>query len=182
MVNIFDIRPETKAIRDRLITLEGVESISAKHPQIILPVRGDCLEGAGIMDGGWMAVDFTRFPAPPRLKSKGGDGSEDLCLCYAVFPGTTTPAVMSKVYMGVWGARQMVGTHYKSMWKGSEFRMNCAMMAEKIFGVIFASWSPDGTALWERDPDSFPKKLGTAPTIHGENVGDPIVIAEEFPA
>jgi len=173
-VNIFDIKPELKTSQDRLITLEEVENAIATASQAIIPIRGDCLEGARVMGGGWVAVDFTRFPAPPRSRSKGGDSSEDLCLCYAVFPGTKTPAIMGKAYMGVWGSWQMVGTHYKSMWVGDKFRMNCAMRAERIFGVIFASWDPDGALLWERAPDSFPDRLGTVPTIRGGNIGDPI--------
>ena len=115
-----------------------------------------------------MAVAFDRVPAPPRHKSKGGDGSEDLCLCYATFPGTRKPSVMLKAYDGVWGAYQMVGTRYKSMWDGDRFRPNCGMFAERIFGVIFASWDKDGNLLWERDLDSFPATLGSTPTLHGE--------------
>ena len=98
----------------------------------------------------------------------------DLCLCYATFPGTRKPTVMCKAYDGVWGAYQMVATRYKSMWDGDRFRPNCGMFAERIFGVIFASWDKEGNLLWERDPESFPATLGTMPTIHGENIGDPI--------
>lgn len=142
--------------------------------QAVFPVSGNCLEGAGVEDGGWVAVDFTRFPAPPRYKNNGGDGSVDLCLCYAVFPGQRRPTVMCKAYDGVWGAWQMVGTRYKSMWVGDKLRMNCGMRAEQIFGVIIASWGRDGELLWERDPDTFPDKLPSTPTIHGSNVSDPI--------
>lgn len=147
-------------------TLEDIQSI--KETRAILLVVGDCLEGAGVEDGGWVAVDFTRFPAPPRYKSKGGDRSEDLCLCYATFPGQRRPAVMCKAYTGVWGPWQMVGTCYKSMWDGDKFRPNCGMRAEEIFGVIFASWGRNGELLWERDPTEFTAKLGTEPTIGGE--------------
>ena len=70
------------------------------------------------------------------IRDRGGDGSEDLCLCYATFPGTRKPTVMCKAYDGVWGAYQMVGTRYKSMWDGDRFRPNCGMFAERIFGVI----------------------------------------------
>ena len=71
--------------RITLLTLEEVESIMSETSQAIIPISGDCLEVAGVVDGGWVAVDFTRFPAPPRYKSKGGDGSIDLCLCAAPF-------------------------------------------------------------------------------------------------
>ena len=159
-----------------MATLESVEAMMSETDQAIIPVAGDCLEGAGVQDGGWVAVAFDRYPAPPRYKSRGGDGSVDLCLCYATFPGTRKPTVMCKAYDGVWGACQMVGTRYKSMWDGDRFRPNCGMFAERIFGVIFASWDRDGELLWERDPDSFPDKLGTAPTIHRENISDPLPV------
>lgn len=68
----------------------------------------------------------------------------------------------------------MVGTRY-DMSKGKH-RMNCSMEAQRIFGVIFASWDADGRLLWQRDPDSFPEQLGTAPSIRGGNLGDPIPI------
>ena len=154
--------------RITLLTLEEVESIMSETSQTIIPISGDCLEGAGVVDGGWVAVDFTKFPAPPRYKSKGGDGSIDLCLCYGVPPGRRGPIVMSKAYDGVWGNWQMVSTRYKNMWIGNQPRLNWGTRAERIFGVIFASWDQDGNLLWERDPGSFLDRLWTAPTIHGE--------------
>ena len=154
--------------RPSLVTLEAVEDAIKEHPQAIFYVEGDCLEGAGVLDGGQVAVDFTRFPAPPRYKSKGGDGSVDLCLCYATFPGYKRPTVMCKAYGGVFGTYQMVGTRYKSMLGVNNLRLNCSMFAERIFGVIFASWDKEGNLLWERDLEEFPRELGTAPTIRGE--------------
>lgn len=76
-----------RSIKPGVVTVETIEAIMADGPCAILPVAGDCLEGVEVVDGGWVAVDFTRRPAPPRYKSKGGDGSSDLCLCYATFPG-----------------------------------------------------------------------------------------------
>lgn len=81
---------------------------------------------------------------------------------------------MLKEYQGVWGPWQMVGTRY-DLEKGKH-RMNCGMEAKRIFGVVFASWDADGRLLWERSRDSFPEQLGTMPTIHGDNVGDPIPV------
>ena len=75
---------------------------------------------------------------------------------------------MCKSYDGVWGSHQMVGTRYKSLWDGDKLRMNCGMMAERIFGVIFASWGRDGRLLWERGTEEVPDKLGETPTIGGE--------------
>ena len=156
-----------ETIHGNLATLKSVEAIMEETDRAIVPVVGDCLEGAGVQDGGRVAVAFDRYPAPPRHKSRGGDGSVDLCLCYATFPGTRKPSVMLKAYDGVWGAYQMVGTRYKSMWDGDRFRPNCGIFAERIFGVNFASWDKDGNLLWERDLNSFPATLGCTPTIHG---------------
>lgn len=161
-------------ISQQFMTCEQVETVMEHNEQAIIPVSGDCLEAVQVVDGGWVAVEFTRFPAPPRHKSKGGDGSSDLCLCYAVFPGQRNPSVMLKEYQGVWGPWQMVGTRY-DLEKGKH-RMNCGMEAKRIFGVVFASWDADGRLLWERSRDSFPEQLGTMPTIHGDNVGDPIPV------
>ena len=143
-------------------SLADVEAVVAQYDRVIVPVAGDCLEGVSVMDGGYVLVDFTHRPAPPRFKSKGGDGSSDLCLCYAA--GT----LMLKEYQGVWGPWQMVGTRYKSMWDGDKLRLNGAIRADKILGVVTTSWAPDGTLLWERDPETFPTELPAAPTIHGE--------------
>lgn len=166
---VLEVRPDP---RTNIITHEEVSVIMETNRQAIFPVSGDCLEGAQVMDNGWVYVDFTRRPAPPRYKSKGGDGSSDLCLCYAVFPGQKLPAMMLKEYLGVWGPWQMVGTRY-DLAKGKH-PYNCCMMAEEIHGVVIASWGPDGYLLWKRDPESFPKELGTASTIHGVNIGEPI--------
>lgn len=160
--------------RKEHLTLGSVEEIMSETDRAIIPVVGDCLEGAGVQDGGWVAVDFTRFPGPPRLKSKGGDGSVDLCLCCATYRADQAPTVMCKAYDGVWGACQVVSTRYKNTWDSGEYRMDVGLFAERIYGVIFASWDKEGKLLWERDPDSFPTTLGTTPTIHGENIGDPI--------
>ncbi len=154
--------------RGRVATLREIESAMLQGAQAIFPVVGECLEGAGVQDGGWVAVDFTKYPAP-RYKSKDGDESEDLCLCYAAFPGAPGPRVMCKAYCGVWGHWQMVGTRYKHLWEGRDkLRMNCAMPAWRIFGVIFGSWSRAGKLLWERAPESFPDRLDHTPSIGGD--------------
>lgn len=163
-------------ISGKLLTIEQVEEIMEHNQRAIIRVSGDCLEAVRVVDGGWVAVDFTRFPAPPRHRSKGGDGSKDICLCYAVFPGQIAPAVMIKAYDGVWGTWQMVGTRYDLTRGGN--RMDYGMEAKKIFGVAYASWNADGKLLWQRDPHSFPKQLGTTPTIHSENIGDPVPLPD----
>lgn len=125
-----------RPIKPGVATVETIEAIMADGPCAILPVAGDCLEGVDVVDGGWVAVDFTRRPAPPRYRSKGGDGSSDLCLCYATFPGAPGPMVMYKEYQGVWGPWQMVGTRYKSMWEGGKLRLNCGMVAKRNSGPV----------------------------------------------
>ena len=106
---VLEPRPE---VGHKLLTLEQVETIMEHNERAILPISGDCMERAGVVDGGWVAVDFTHFPAPPRYRSKGGDDSEDICMCYAVYPGQRFPSVMFKAYTGVWGTWQMVGTKF----------------------------------------------------------------------
>ena len=54
------------------------------------------------------------------------------------------------------------------MWEGGKLRLNCGMVAKRIFGVIVASYDQDGRLLWQRNPEEFPEELGTAPTIHGD--------------
>lgn len=152
-------------------TLEIMEQIAATDKQAIFPVSGDCMEGMDIMDSGKVLVDFTRFPVPPRCKSEGGDGSVDACLCWA------EDRLMVKEYIGRWGPWQMVSTRYADQWKGGEYRQNGGIRAERIFGVILASWDRDGVLLWERDPSEFPEELCNMPTIHGVNVDLGSVVA-----
>ena len=63
------IRP--KPIRPGLTNLEDIEAIIAEVPCAILPVSGDCLAAVDVVDGGWVAVDFTRRPAPPQVQEQG---------------------------------------------------------------------------------------------------------------
>ena len=133
-----DLGPRPK-VGHKLLTLEQVETIMEHNERAILPISGDCMERAGVVDGGWVAVDFTHFPAPPK------NGHEDVCMCYAVYPGRHTPAIMCKAYLGVWGTWQMVGTRY-DLSKGKH-PYNCCMDAERIFGVVYASWDADGHLL-----------------------------------
>ena len=61
------VLPADKLLRSPdLISLADIEAIMEEKDHAIIPVKGDCLEGAGVMDGGWVAVDFTRRPSPPR--------------------------------------------------------------------------------------------------------------------
>lgn len=146
--------------------LSGIARAAADG-QAIFPIVGDCMEAAGIEDGGYIAVDFTHYPRPPRTED-GRHVHGDPCLCYAAPPGTDAPAVMCKEYCGVWMG-QMVGTRYDH-WKGGEYRMDCAFTAEAILGVVFASWGRDDLLKWHRDPEAFPTEMPKGCTVRGGNV------------
>lgn len=68
-------------VKKALMAAETVETISERDDWVILPVAGDCMEAAGIENGGWVAVDFTHMPRPPKY---GDGGYQDACLCLAV--------------------------------------------------------------------------------------------------
>lgn len=130
------------------------------------------MEGAGVEDGGRVAVDFTHYPRPGRQedgKYVGGDP----CICYASFPSRNIdgpdnpPIIMCKQYDGFW-AGHMVGTKYKR-WEGGKFKMDCSFPAIAILGVIYASWGRDGKLKWEADPNAYPTELPQRCTIEGEN-------------
>lgn len=159
--------PVFRAEPGRYIAAEEIETIMNETPRIMLPVIGDCMERADIEDGGWVAVDFTHMPRPPKF---GEDGYVDPCLCLAVWPGLTSPTVMVKAYTGKWGQQHMVGTQYDH-WKSGDYRTDVGMFAERVYGVVFASWGKDGTLLWERDVEDHPLELPTASTITGGNAG-----------
>lgn len=153
------------------VTLQEVIQVAVRDGKAVFPIIGDCMEGRDIMNGGWVAVDFTHYPRPGR-KVDGKYISGDPCMCYASFPSKGMepehpPAIMCKEYDGVW-LGHMVGTRYRRT--DGKIRMNCGFPAIAILGVIFASWSPDGELLWETDPDDYPTELPTEITIKGENI------------
>lgn len=154
-------------------TLAEVEALTAED-SAVLPVVGDCMEGAGIPDGGFVAVSFRHFPRPPKYKKTSGFDRHDACLCWLTYRGRSYAGI--KEYDGVWGRVQMVGTRYKQ-YEDRGFRMNAGMFADRIFGVVFACWDPAGRPLWQRDLANYPRELGTTPTIHGDNIGDPQPVA-----
>jgi len=139
-----------------LITLEGLFRAATQSRQAVITTKGDCMEGRSIVDGGRIAVDFTRRPRPDR-REDGKFIPGDPCLCYASFPSSdpggpgNPPVVMCKIYNGVWMGH-MVGTKYKQ--HTGEWRMDCSFQALAIFGVAFASWDRDGKLLWKTDPDA----------------------------
>lgn len=128
--------------------------------QAYCPTTGDCLAGLGVEPGDEILVDFTRYPAPPRYKAKGGDGGVDICLC------VDRGVPVFKVYEGCWGPFQVVSTRYKQ-------GLNHAFFTNRILGVAVQLLGPDGTVKWKRDPSTYPTTLCTESTIHGDNVSDP---------
>ena len=121
-------------------------------------VSGRCMEGMGIYNGDYIAVDSSKFPKP---------NNNDVCLCYAKYPGEERPELMAKEYIGVWGTMQLVGTRYID-------RMNCGFKPISIIGVIFAVYSPCGALRWEKDISDYPERLGRSSTIRGDNMGEPV--------
>ena len=174
-----------RPIKPGVATVETIEAIMADGPCAILPVAGDCLEGVDVVDGGWVAVDFTRRPAPPRYRSKGGDGSSDLCLCYATFPGAPGPMVMYKEYQGVWGPWQMVGTRYKSMWEAApQLWHGGKAYLRRDCGLLRPGWAapvaeePRGVSQEAGNSANHPRRCGAVPG--GESMITFPVTAETF--
>ena len=144
--------------------------------QVFFNVQGTCMEAAGIEDGGYVLVDFTKFPKPPRHKSKGGDGSYDCCLCKLMFyEGEGSVGV--KKYSGKWGGWHCVGTQYLPEHNPcGDPRIQRGLFADKIYGAVIASYNKYGQLIWQRDPKEFLDQLSEKPSIFGENVGDPIAL------
>lgn len=147
-----------------LATLESVVH-AATYKQAGFRVSGDCLAGAGINGGDIAAVDFTRYPRPPRGKEY------DYCLCYGRMPGMDEDIIMVKQYSGVMGGMQLVSTRYKQ--EPGHFRMNCGFEPKAILGVVYAVYDSEHKLKWETVPAIYPESLGTEPTISGEGIGDP---------
>ena len=137
------------------------------------PIAGHCMEGAGIVDGGTVVVDFTRYPRTPRYKSKGGDGSYDCCICKV----DQNDHLSVKRYDGKWGNIHCVSTMYRPEDSPYGPGMQQGSFAEKIYGVVIASYGKDGKLIWKRDPSTFPAELSEEPTIFGENCGDPMPVS-----
>lgn len=166
------INIDSEMLQQHIISLAQVMKIAKEQESCIFPVNGDCLAGAGIDNGDFIAVSFRRFPRPPKYMDKDGINRQDQCLCFAKFPGEPMPAVMIKEYHGKWGSYSMVSTRYKQE-KGKPYHMNAGFFALAIIGVVFACWDSAGLLKWQCDLNDYPEKLETAPTIHGGNCGDP---------
>lgn len=124
-----------------------------------LPVAGDCLEGAGILDGDSVAVCLTRFPRPPKYYRKDGCDLHDFCLCYRLDrPGP----LLVKRYEGVCFGEHHAGTRYAR--RLGEIVMD-ASFPVKVLGVVFGVYDKKGREKWRLPLDIFPERLGTRETV-----------------
>ena len=154
---------------DKLSFESALETARETRGPAVSRVIGDCLAGAGVLSGDFVGIDFNRKPRPPLFKKKHGVDRVDICLCYALFPGTKAPTVLLKQYHGVWGSWQMVGTRPA---KG----LGACFDAMEIYGVVFACWDSAGVLKWEQDISDCPVELSTIPTVGGGDVSDPLPI------
>ena len=156
----------------RLLRPENVDSNSSS--KAFFCISGNCMEAAGIEEEGYVLVDFTKFPKPPRHKSKGGDGSYDCCLC-KLMSHEGEGSVGVKAYGGKWGAWHSIGTRYTP--EGNPHPpFQWGWFADKIYGAVIASYNKHGQLIWQRDPKEFLDRLSEEPSIFGDNVGDPIAL------
>ena len=156
----------------QLLRAEAIDV--AGSPQAFFCVQGTCMEAAGIEDGGYVLIDFTKFPKPPRHKSRGGDGSYDCCLC-KLMACRGEGSVGVKAYSGKWGALHSIGTRYTQ--EGNPHPpFQEGWFADKIYGAVIASYTKHGQLIWQRDPKEFLERLSEEPSIFGDNVGDPIAL------
>ena len=146
-------------------TLEEIERISVRNQVAVFPVTGDCMEGAGIDKGDYIAVSFRHFPRPQS------EGAHDACLCW-VKGSEGRPFLGVKEYLGVWGKMQSVETRNKED-PEKPFRMDAGFIAERIFGVVYACYDSNHHLKWGKDLKQYPEHMGTSSTIFGTNCGCP---------
>lgn len=126
-------------------------------------VSGNCLEGAGILDGDAVGVALDRFPKPPKFGPQGVE-REDFCLCRRLDqPGP----LLVKRYDGRAFGQPCVGTRYKS--SGDRRRVDVSFPVE-VLGVVIALWDKSGTPVWHRPPESFPESPEPGGEIPFHNV------------
>ena len=136
-----------KEISNAPVTAEQIREAGTEY--IFMPVSGDCLEGANICEGDFVAVDLTKYPMP---------GADNICVCYAEFPGANVRSVMLKEYVGIWGPLQLVGTRYDFVNNFKSGRLNCCFYADEIFGTVCACWDKEGRSKWTCDDELWTKQ------------------------
>lgn len=126
-------------------------------------VSGNCLEGAGILDGDAVGVALDRFPKPPKFGPQGVE-REDFCLCRRLDqPG---PLLVKRYDERAFG-QPCAGTRYKS--SGDRRRVDVSFPVE-VLGVVIALWDKSGTPVWHRPPESFPESPEPGGEIPFHNV------------
>lgn len=163
---------------ENIIPCEKIESAAQKNRFVALRISGDCLEASDVCHGDIVFVDFQRMPRVPLYKGHNGEDRSDLCLCLAQTSNMPAPIIMAKRYVGKWGPWHMVGTDYRQK-QNAPYRMNWAVRAIKVYGVLCACLGEDGNLKWSIDTQKFPTALPESATICGGNVGDPIPLSSE---
>ena len=132
----------------------------------LLPVKGDCLEKLGVMDGGFLLFDRTKMPLPD---------ADDVCLCRAMHGNAgNRSTVFVKRYDGLWGSWHSVSTCRA----GDGIVIQSGFFVSLIYATACACYAPGGALVWEKNLSGNPSELITKPTIKGISIGNP----KEFPA
>ena len=116
----------------------------------------------GIHDDDYVVVDFTVKPISRRAQE-----GQDAVLIW------NRGRLMVKEYIGAWGCEQMVGTRYKNPYPAAHGKMDSALMADYIFGVVKACYDNSFNLRWERNLTGYPSELSGEQMIRGVNVGTP---------
>lgn len=177
-----------KAVEKAMSFIEGAFSIVIATKDKLIAVRdrngfrplcmGRLSNNAVVFASETCALDAIGATRMPRAPKYGAGGYIDPCLCLVRWQGRGRPLVMVKAYTGKWGSMHTVSTRYADQWAGGEYRMDAGLFAEKIYGVVFASWDRDGRLKWKRDLGGHPTELPTAATIRSINVGEPEDLSE----
>lgn len=146
--------------RPRFATYERVRAHAKKNEIMHVKVVGDCMEGAGIEDGDILVVDLRKMP----LKGDAVSVYIRSLNCVGV-----------KEYFGAWGPFQWVSTCCASVHHKDGLRLNQMAIADHIFGVAFACYSPDKKLKWKRDISDRPEELSMEQVITGGNIGEPVL-------
>lgn len=127
------------------------------------PVSGDCLEGAGILDGDSVEVCLTRFPRPPKYCRKDGCDLHDFCLCQRLDkPGP----LLVKQYDGVAFGQHHAGTRFAK--RLGEMVVDVSFPV-KVLGVVFAVYDKEGRKKWRLPLESFPQEGAKGETVQFRN-------------
>ncbi len=133
--------------------------------KFILPVKGDCLEGLGVVDRGFLLFDRTKMPLP---------NVDDICLCRSMLgdAGERNTAFVKR-YAGLWGPWHSVNTCRK----GEGVIIQSGFFVSEIYATACACYASNGSLVWEKDLSGNPSELITKPTIKGVNMNDPMEVA-----